>query len=411
MILSKLGLRRKSSIRDTADLTSLTQIDNESMATLTTIPPINSSDISLPKLQPQHIQNRLPDIHNRHLDNIQNRHENLTHDANSTDESSVFDSIPESTDDFSIHTSKTRPTSCYVTPPLPQDNPEFPKKRLSFRNSSSVSKRSSLYLTPNISPDELDYQYSNHHRQSLSIDKKFQLAKTVEDDEIPKRSNLRPASPKLRPSPLFNYPTTPHIPKNYSDFISDSPDSSPSPYPSPSLSIQSRRPSTSLPQITSKDLNSISPLQNLDRVLNHKPPVDQINDSSISINTDSTVKPSYIPKLNKLESILKLKLYLGSRNESVMALKLKKDKLDNIDELIDVLIYKIIEKFNNLDLSANQIKISIFFKNPKLKSIIMKNFGPKEYNDEFSFLQKELLMDYISNKDKLYIRAEFNSNY
>ncbi|KAG5421173.1 hypothetical protein I9W82_000263 [Candida metapsilosis] len=98
-----------------------------------------------------------------------------------------------------------------------------------------------------------------------------------------------------------------------------------------------------------------------------------------------------------------------SDNHDFIAIKLRKDKLQNINELVNVIIFKIMSKKPNV--KVNDINLSIFFKNSHLKPILLK----EQVNKRSSLSSIKgvhldndgLLLDYVQLKRKLYIRAQF----
>ncbi|KAI5963543.1 uncharacterized protein KGF55_002423 [Candida pseudojiufengensis] len=135
---------------------------------------------------------------------------------------------------------------------------------------------------------------------------------------------------------------------------------------------------------------------------------------------------SYIEN-NKNNSILKLKILLDDQSIqsdqkqqqinqlNYISIKLNKNKLKNINELINIIIFKIMN-FNKI-LNLNNLKLSIVFMNKddnkKLNPIILKNsvvdYQQQQNNksSEIFFNNDDLLLDYVLLKSKLYIRAQF----
>lgn len=98
-----------------------------------------------------------------------------------------------------------------------------------------------------------------------------------------------------------------------------------------------------------------------------------------------------------------------SDNHDFIAIKLRKDKLQNINELVNVIIFKIMSKKPNV--KVNDINLSIFFKNLHLKPILLKEQVNKRSSmSSIKGVQLDndgLLLDYVQLKRKLYIRAQF----
>lgn len=108
----------------------------------------------------------------------------------------------------------------------------------------------------------------------------------------------------------------------------------------------------------------------------------------------------------KTDQILKIKIFVSSGGTTVagttagttdvMALKLKKQKLQNIHELVQVIQFKV--GFRLAAVDSSDINLSIFFRNPKLKPIPLQTSAGRS-------VDASLLMDYILAKDKLYVNA------
>ncbi|EDK42329.1 predicted protein [Lodderomyces elongisporus NRRL YB-4239] len=127
-----------------------------------------------------------------------------------------------------------------------------------------------------------------------------------------------------------------------------------------------------------------------------------------------------------------------NQSANFIAIKLRKDKLRNINELINVILFKIMTK--RQDINVNDVKLSIFFRDPALKPIVLKDcIGGHRPNsiaaasptktkspisiytptlsegEKNAFGQAQeiyinsdaLLLDYVQLKRKLYIKAQF----
>ncbi|CAK9436007.1 uncharacterized protein LODBEIA_P05850 [Lodderomyces beijingensis] len=162
--------------------------------------------------------------------------------------------------------------------------------------------------------------------------------------------------------------------------------------------------------------------------------------SSFSSSSSSLLRQQQQQQQNgggRGESILKLNIYIDDNNnnncanmkfnaagepridpydDNFIALRLRKDKLRNINELINVIIFKIMNKRKNVRL--NDIKLSIFFKDPNLKPIVLKKRIDEHASraslvsvgaagKEVDLNNDDLLLDYVQLKHKLYIRAQF----
>lgn len=149
-------------------------------------------------------------------------------------------------------------------------------------------------------------------------------------------------------------------------------------------------------------------LQNIDKVL-------MKNSGKSKTKCQPLVSSSNLPKLNKSESLLKLKIYIGRRNDDIISLQLRKDRLLNISELLDVIIFKMLDRVNNHKyhlhsnppkVTSDDLKISIVFKERSLHPILLKDYGRRKTSG-FSYSQKDLLLDYVMAKEKLYVRVDY----
>lgn len=99
----------------------------------------------------------------------------------------------------------------------------------------------------------------------------------------------------------------------------------------------------------------------------------------------------------------------ASDHHDFIAIKLRKDKLQDINELVNVIMFKIMSKKPNI--RANDIYLSIFFKDLHLKPILLREPRRKKRcqssSKEMLIDDGGLLLDYVQLKRKLYIRAQF----
>lgn len=149
-------------------------------------------------------------------------------------------------------------------------------------------------------------------------------------------------------------------------------------------------------------------LQNIDKVLMKK-------SGTSKTKFQPLASSSNLPKLNKSENLLKLKIYIGRRNDDIISLQLRKDRLLNISELLDVIIFKMLDRVNNHkyhlhsnlpNVTSDDLQISIVFKESSLHPILLKDYGRRKTSG-FSYSQKDLLLDYVMAKEKLYIRVDY----
>ncbi|KAK6456057.1 uncharacterized protein RJT20DRAFT_5461 [Scheffersomyces xylosifermentans] len=122
---------------------------------------------------------------------------------------------------------------------------------------------------------------------------------------------------------------------------------------------------------------------------------------------------------SKNSDTLKLNIYLedGSdtrtQDKDFIALKLRKDRLKNLNELVNVIIFKLLNK--KQDINLNNISLLIFFKDQTLNPIVLKRSvnessmkgGIYKDGNSIDLKNEDLLMEYIMLKKKLYIKAQF----
>ncbi|CAI5757484.1 unnamed protein product [Candida verbasci] len=227
------------------------------------------------------------------------------------------------------------------------------KSPVSLKSPKSLNTASSIKLTRSSSIKRVSRLFNNSNQSSPISDKS-------NDSEM----NLS----------FSGYPTTPINNESFQfSQLSESP--SPSPF--------------------------LSPINNFDKEPNQSP---KMNSTPVRGTT------------NYNESILKLSIFLDDQSNTTtiqdydnldfIAIKLRRDKLKNINELINVIVLKLMNKRN--DININNIKLLIFFKDDSLKPIILKDKVKTSTNDqEVSFDNNDLLLDYIQMKRKLYIKAQF----
>ena len=147
-------------------------------------------------------------------------------------------------------------------------------------------------------------------------------------------------------------------------------------------------------------------------------PID-IARSSTKLSTSSKISRSQSGRKTSLSSssnpkqVLVLRIFFRdpySKEVTSITIKLRKDKLQNINELTNLILYKMMNKKN--DLNINEVKLLIFFKDKNLKPILLKDsVNPKSksltgvVNKELGFYKDDLLLDYVQMKEKLYIKA------
>lgn len=322
----------------------------------------------------------------------------------SSDESSVFDSapttlsIPTITEEDLNKTSK--PTSCYTTRPLLEETLCLEKveyktdqysqhKRQQYSKDPPQPSKSSQQKASQNQPQPSQRSPQNSSSSSrLERRKSFGLLLAQKVSRL-SGSHLKESRPK---STLFESSPTSNTYNTHRQLTA--PKSPPRDPESPERFSLS--PST---------LVGLDVLPKLPYVLENQPSITHIIEprQKTQIPTFFHARPQLLAfELPvKKDQILKIKIFVTSSSSStsdVIALKLKKQKLQNIHELIQVIQFKV--GFRLAAVETSDIKLSIFFKNPKLKPI------PLLQSDSAGrSLDSNLLMDYILAKDKLYVNA------
>lgn len=120
----------------------------------------------------------------------------------------------------------------------------------------------------------------------------------------------------------------------------------------------------------------------------------------ISYTANSRVSSGFSNRvLIPLDSVLKLKIFFAELNDEIVAVKLRKDKLASIDELVDVVLLRLKLK---CECDPNSIKVSMMFPDRLLTPVVLRDChgGPS-----FTQAYGDFLMEYIQHKSKVYIRA------
>lgn len=94
--------------------------------------------------------------------------------------------------------------------------------------------------------------------------------------------------------------------------------------------------------------------------------------------------------------MLKVKIFY---QEEVVAVKLRKDLLSSIKELVDVTLYKLYQRHN---FQRENMSLSLSFADSDLKPVSLTTSA----GGAFASYQEELCMDYIQIKLKIYISAQ-----
>lgn len=98
----------------------------------------------------------------------------------------------------------------------------------------------------------------------------------------------------------------------------------------------------------------------------------------------------------KPNNVLKVKIFY---NEEVVALKLRKDLLSNIKELVEVTLYKLYQRHT---FSRDKMSLSISFADSALKPVSLSASA----GSAFASYHEDLCMDYIQTKLKIFITAQ-----
>ncbi|CAH2350118.1 hypothetical protein CLIB1423_01S02894 [[Candida] railenensis] len=118
-------------------------------------------------------------------------------------------------------------------------------------------------------------------------------------------------------------------------------------------------------------------------------------------NRMATVKHAMDKKSNKTHSTVKIKIYNKiHEDDEVIAMKVSKDKIEDVEYLINVIIRKITGVEGAVAASdSDNIKLSLVSKSTRSNSV-------KLTPENGTRLSSGLIMDYIYSKDKIYVQAE-----
>lgn len=96
--------------------------------------------------------------------------------------------------------------------------------------------------------------------------------------------------------------------------------------------------------------------------------------------------------------MLKVKIFVSPLHEEVIALKLRKDNLQTIQELVDVVLYELKRK-RMYETLAVELKLTFPHLNLLLVPLVQRD------NDMLGLLCTDLALDYLRNKSKIYVEA------
>ena len=313
-----------------------------------------------------------------------------TEDADSmTDESSIFDSTPTNnsisaiSEDIEERKIPTRPISCYTTPPLTNTNLSYktlpyktfekqPNRNLkksswvgnaactSLKRKEDICKRNNNTLN-----NRKDYDYSSISNES----RRYEFCQNVDTDNGELEEQLIIADNN-------------ELTKLDIDSLNDNS------FTSTSTSFHSE-------DVSNISCSTIQSNNRIPKAARTKKEFDK-----------NTVR-NRLSFLQPISSSMKIKIYINEKEqqEDIIALKVQKEQLQDINELIDIIIRKITSL--RPDINKENIKLFLFFKQETIRPILLSK-APSETTDDFnlnSFDKTSLIMDYLSGREKLYIRA------
>lgn len=318
------------------------------------------------------------------LRSINNEVEATQDDDSTMDESSIFDSIPTNhstsliSEDFEDKKNIFRPISCYTTPPLPnesltfsgyntQRNPEMIRKNSEIGKpiyASLREKEDACTKNTNIIQYCKDFDYNSLNNEARwntfcqRVDKEHEATEgqfiIVKDKVIPQHSDN-----------LEDNSCTSTFTSFYPEDVSN-------------ISCSTIQANNRIPKLT-----------------------------RMRQEFDPNAFKNRLSFLHPISPDMKIKIYINEKDqvEDVMALKVRKDQLQDVNEIIDVIICKITSIRS--DLSRDNINLLIFFKQESIKPIPLSRKPKKTMNNSNLnlFDNTSLIMDYLSGREKLYIRA------
>lgn len=316
---------------------------------------------------------------------INNEIESIEDADSMTDESSIFDSIPTSnsisviSEDIEEKKTFSRPISCYTTPPLSNASltyktfEKLPNRDLIRKSSwlgslvsTSLKRKEDFYIKNNNtldSTEDFDYSSINNDGRRQEFYQNLDIGNGATEEQFIIVDN-----------------------KEQTKFDLDTLDDN-------SFTLTST-------SFHSEDVSNIScsTIQSNNRIHRNarmKPEFDQ-----------NTVR-NRLSFLQPISSSMKIKIYINENDqlEDVMALKVQKEHLQDINELIDIIISKITSMRS--DINRENIKLFLVFKQESIRPILLSKTPRKTFNESNLnlFDNTSLIMDYLSGKEKLYIRA------
>ena len=289
-------------------------------------------------------------------------------------------------------------------------NEHSPKQATITRKSSLKTTSSKLGESPGISLKASFSGVPSMASKSVQINDKPTQMPSVEESKPPKSTHseygntkhLETSVPSLKSESLITkshlFPTLRDAPK------SSLPPSHPNPFKVENSSIDSlilanpkAKRTASMHSI--RTAPSKSSYRNLSTpTLHHKTSIGSSDRLPISTSNNTLKLKIYV------ELFIKPPYTMASEQE-VIALIVRKDKLKNLNELTNLIIFKLLSK--KQDLNLNSIKLLIFFKNKSLNPIVLKQSATQTSKYKSLYLNsEELLLDFVLAKRKLFIKAE-----
>lgn len=324
----------------------------------------------------------------RHLNSlrpINNEIESIEDADSMTDESSIFDSIPTSnsisviSEDIEEKKTFSRPISCYTTPPLSNASltyktfEKLPNRDLIRKSSwlgslvsTSLKRKEDFYIKNNNtldSTEDFDYSSINNDGRRQEFYQNLDIGNGATEEQFIIVDN-----------------------KEQTKFDLDTLDDN-------SFTLTST-------SFHSEDVSNIScsTIQSNNRI--HR-------NARMKPEFDQNIVRDRLSFLQPTSSSMKIKIYINEKDqlEDVIALKVQKERLQDINVLIDIIISKITSMRS--DINRENIKLFLVFKQESIRPILLSKTPRKTFNESNLnlFDNTSLIMDYLSGKEKLYIRA------
>lgn len=316
---------------------------------------------------------------------INNEIESIEDADSMTDESSIFDSIPTSnsisviSEDIEEKKTFSRPISCYTTPPLSNASltyktfEKLPNRDLIRKSSwlgslvsTSLKRKEDFYIKNNNtldSTEDFDYSSINNDGRRQEFYQNLDIGNGATEEQFIIVDN-----------------------KEQTKFDLDTLDDN-------SFTLTST-------SFHSEDVSNIScsTIQSNNRI--HR-------NARMKPEFDQNIVRDRLSFLQPTSSSMKIKIYINEKDqlEDVIALKVQKERLQDINVLIDIIISKITSMRS--DINRENIKLFLVFKQESIRPILLSKTPRKTFNESNLnlFDNTSLIMDYLSGKEKLYIRV------